>query len=104
MPQTSSAAVAAPDPVTAASAEPAPVQPSDACWRQAMRLPCSVSIEVPLPGFRVKDLLGMRATSLVGSHWPTSDNLPLKVNGELIAWCEFEVLGNRLAVRLTELA
>jgi hypothetical protein len=28
----------------------------------------------------------------------------LKVNGELIAWCEFEVLGNKLAVRLTELA
>ncbi len=69
-----------------------------------MRLPCSVTIVVPLPGFKVKDLLGLRPKSVVASHWPTSDNLPLKVNGELMAWCEFEVLGSRLAVRLTELA
>jgi hypothetical protein len=29
--------------------------------------------------------------------------VPLQMNGELLAWCEFEVIENRLAVRITEL-
>jgi flagellar motor switch/type III secretory pathway protein FliN len=31
-------------------------------------------------------------------------DIPLLVNGQLIAWGELEVAGNRLVLRLTELA
>ena len=69
-----------------------------------MTLPCSVTVEVPIPAFTAKDLLHLEAKSLVRSTWAVTANLPMKVNGEMIAWCEFEILGNRLAIRVTELA
>jgi flagellar motor switch/type III secretory pathway protein FliN len=31
-------------------------------------------------------------------------DVPLRVNGNVIGWSEFEVVGDTLAVRLTELA
>lgn len=73
-------------------------------WGEAAALPCTVSIEVPVRGFTLRDLLALGQASIIGSRHPASANLPLQINGELISWCEFEVLGNRLAVRLTELA
>jgi len=94
-------AVAAPASAPAAQ----PVQPDDdPRWKQVMTLPCSVTVEVPIPGFTAKDLLHLEANSLVRSTWAVTANLPMKVNGEMIAWCEFEILGNRLAIRVTELA
>lgn len=104
MPATSQAAVTTLEAKAAAPRASSLEGKDDPRWRQAVRLPCSVGVLVPVPGFRVKDLLGLRPKSVIASHWATTENLPFKVNGELIAWCEFEVLGNRLAVRLTELA
>jgi flagellar motor switch/type III secretory pathway protein FliN len=69
-----------------------------------MGLPCDVAVEIAVPEFTVKKLIELEIESIVRTNWTTTANLPLKVNGELIGWCEFEVLGNRLAVRLTELA
>lgn len=73
-------------------------------WKKAWALPCDVSVEISVREFTVRKLLQLEPKSIVSTQWTTSANLPLKINGELIAWCEFEVLGNRLAVRLTELA
>jgi|SRR5579864_1374320 len=87
-----------------AAGQPAPVKADQTGWTKVQMLPCNVSIEVPVPGFTLKTLLGLCAASVVSTQRPTTANLPLRVNGELIAWCEFEVLGNRLSVRLTELA
>jgi flagellar motor switch/type III secretory pathway protein FliN len=87
-----------------AAPEPAPQPDGDLRWKQVMGLPCSVAVEIPVPEFTVKRLLDLEIKSVLETKWTTTANLPLKVNGELIAWCEFEVLGNRLAVRLTELA
>jgi flagellar motor switch protein FliN/FliY len=33
-----------------------------------------------------------------------SMDIPLRVNGLLLAWTEFEVVGERLAARITDLA
>jgi flagellar motor switch/type III secretory pathway protein FliN len=87
-----------------ATPQPAPVKDDELRWKQVMGLACDVAVEIPVPEFTVKKLLKMETKMVVESKWVTSANLPLKVNGELIAWCEFEVLGNKLAVRLTELA
>ena len=73
-------------------------------WQQVMGLPCRISIEVPVSDFAVKDLLRLAPQAIVSSQWLTTANLPVKVNGVPIGWCEFEVLGNRVAVRLTEIA
>ena len=90
-------------------AEPASVAPppntivNPDAWAQALPLPCRLSVDVPLPGFRVADALQLRRGSVINSHWQIGSDIPLRLNGELIAHGEFEVVGNHLAVRLTEL-
>src|SRR5436189_150892 len=76
----------------------------EARWKRVMDLRCGVSVEVPVASFTVRDLLKLRSLPLLGSAWPTSANLPVRVNGERIAWCELEAAGSRVAIRLTEIA
>jgi len=101
----------------AASAAPAvaPVAPAkspgnketegeDARWRPVLRLPCQLTVDVPVPRFRVSDFLALRPGSIVGTRWGVARDVPLRINGTLIGWGELEGAGNHLAVRLTELA
>ncbi len=73
-------------------------------WRPALALPCQLTVDLPLPHFNVSDLLQLKVGSVVPTNWRLTRDVPLRVNGTLIGWSEFEVVGNRLAVRLTELA
>jgi flagellar motor switch protein FliN/FliY len=82
--------------------EPAAI--SDASWQEANWLPCRLSVEMPILGFTMGDLLRLEVDSLVDTHIASDANVPLRVNGALIGWAEFEVVGDRLGVRLTELA
>jgi flagellar motor switch/type III secretory pathway protein FliN len=72
-------------------------------WEQVLPLPCRLTVDVPLPGFTVADALRLRRSSVINSHWRVGTDIPLRLNGELIARGEFEVVGNHLAVRITEL-
>lgn len=73
-------------------------------WGQVECLPCLLTIEIPLPGFTVGDLFHLECGRIIASHWTVGQDVPLRINQELIAWSEFEVVQNHLAVRLTELA
>jgi len=73
-------------------------------WSHVRDLACRLTLDLPLPNFRVADLLALQRQSVIDTRWPVGNDVPLRVNGELLAWCEFEVVENRLAVRLTELA
>ena len=53
---------------------------------------------------RLGDLLRLNKGSIVETACPYTSDVPLRANGLLIGWTEFEVIGNRLAVRITELA
>lgn len=76
----------------------------DARWRPVLGLPCELLVDLPLPGFKIADLLKLRAGSVINAHWRLGQDVPLRLNGTLLGWVEFEVMGNSLAVRLTELA
>lgn len=76
----------------------------DARWRPVLGLPCQLAVDLPVPEFRISDLLKLRTGSLVDARWRVGHDLPLRLNGTLIGWSKIEVVGNRLAVRLTELA
>jgi flagellar motor switch/type III secretory pathway protein FliN len=67
-------------------------------------LPCTLVLEIPVIGFKVGDLLGLTNGSIVETAYHQSSDLPLRVNGQLVGWTEFEVVGERLAVRLTDLS
>jgi len=73
-------------------------------WRPVLGLPCHLTIDLSLSNFRVRDFLSLRAGSIVGTEWAIARDLPVRVNGTVIASGELEGAGNRLAVRLTELA
>jgi flagellar motor switch/type III secretory pathway protein FliN len=88
----------------AAAREENEVSANPEAWAQALTLSCKLTLDMPLPGFRVADLLGLRPRSVINSHWRAGADVPLRVNGKVIACGEFEVVGDHLAVRLTELA
>ncbi|MFZ1158978.1 MAG: FliM/FliN family flagellar motor C-terminal domain-containing protein [Candidatus Sulfotelmatobacter sp.] len=73
-------------------------------WRPLLGLPGQLTVDLPLPDFTVADLLQMAVGSVMRTGWQVARDVPLRVNGTLIGWSEFEAVGNRLAVRLTELA
>lgn len=73
-------------------------------WQDAKLLPCVLSVDVPLRQFTVRDLLQLEAGSVVESRNVNGADVPVLVNTRLIGWAEFEVMGQRLAIRVTELA
>jgi flagellar motor switch/type III secretory pathway protein FliN len=76
----------------------------DERWRPVLGLPCELTVELALPEFTVADFLKLGRASVIDAHWRLGRDVPLRLNGALIGWVEFEVSGNHLAVRLTELA
>lgn len=66
-------------------------------------LPCTLTLEVPVIHFTVGDLLALKKGSIVETACHHTSDVPLRVNDLLIGWTEFEVVGDRLAVRITEL-
>ncbi len=83
----------------AVPAEPPARSIEDFAW-----LPCQLSLEIPAVNFTVGDLLRLGKGSIVETGSASTSDIPLRANGLLVGWAEFEVIGNRLAVRITELA
>ena len=72
--------------------------------RQYDWLPCSITLDIPITGFSVRELLSLKAGDVVETAIAQTLDLPLRCNGEVIGFAEFDVIGTNLAVRLTELA
>jgi flagellar motor switch/type III secretory pathway protein FliN len=72
-------------------------------WEEAGWLPCNLTIDLPVRGLSVRDLLELSIGSLVQTEWRSGQDAPLRVNGRQIGWVEFEQMGESLGVRLTEL-
>jgi flagellar motor switch/type III secretory pathway protein FliN len=67
-------------------------------------LPCNISLELPVVRFTIGDLLNLAKGSVVATACHQTSDVPVRVNGLLIGWTEFEVIEDRLAVRITEQA
>jgi flagellar motor switch protein FliM len=68
------------------------------------RLPIGIDIALPVPGFKVRNLIALADGKVIGTRWGHGDDLPLSAGSVQLAWCEFEVMESRLAVRITRLA
>ncbi len=92
---------------SAASTQPKQVviagDASEDAWMQAVALPCTITVDLVLPGFTVRDWLQLNRESVIDSRWQVTADVPLRVNGVLVAWAEFEVVNDHRAVRITEL-
>jgi len=67
-------------------------------------LPCTLSLDVPVVRFTIGDLLTLTVGSIVETACHHTSDVPLRVNQLLIGWTEFELIGDRLAARITEQA
>jgi flagellar motor switch/type III secretory pathway protein FliN len=67
------------------------------------RMPVELDVAIPIPEFRVRNLLGLEPGQLIESCWGHGDDVPLASGGVQLAWTEFEVIETQLAVRITRL-
>jgi len=72
-------------------------------WAAVSGLPCQLSVALPVPAFRVRDLLSLDLETVIDSGANSTGPVPVWVNGVTIGLAEFDVLGKRLAIRIKEL-
>lgn len=91
--------------MASAIAFPVPEQEelAGAGWEEIQEAPCSLSAEISVRGFTIRDLLLLRSGYVVNSKQLTPGRVALRANGSFIAWAEFEVIDGRLNVRMTDL-
>lgn len=76
--------------------------PDPSQWGPMLDLDCELALELPIPRFTIADLLRLEPQVVLETDWTQGEDVPVKVNGELVAWAEFEVVDGRLAMRVTE--
>ncbi len=84
--------------------QPANTAVSEDTMEEFSWLPCQLSVEIPVSGFTIGDLLNLKKGSIAVTSCHHASDVPLRANGLLIGWTEFEVIGKSLTVRITELA
>lgn len=91
-------AVAAPAPALAP-----PAKLLDA-WSQLLLVPTAVSVHVPVVQLTVRALFRLDKGSIVVTSQASGANAPLCVGDKILAWGEFQVVSDTLALRIAELA
>jgi len=94
------------DPQTALVPSPANLSGDFALLPEAVvgRIPIEIDVAIPIKGFKVASLLALSAGDVVESRWAEGEDMPLGARGAPLAWTEFEVIDEKLAVRITRLA
>jgi hypothetical protein len=72
-------------------------------WETVSQLEVTMSVGVELNQFKVRDLLTLKAGQVFESIAAETDDVPLKVGQVQLGWSEFEVVEQRLGLRLTRL-
>jgi hypothetical protein len=72
-------------------------------WPVVDWLPIPLAVELPVPEFRVRDMLALEVGSIVVTQWPNGDDLPLTAGTVQLAWVDVEVVDQTMSVRLTRL-
>jgi len=80
-----------------------PVSIPEELWEEANWLPCVLSVDLPLAAFSIGDLLRLERGVVVETSNANSADVPVLVNSRRIGWAEFEVVGHKLGIRITEL-
>jgi len=73
-------------------------------WAEVLDLACDLTVDLMVPSFKLANFVALQAQSVVATATRLGRDVPLRVNGQLIAWGEIEAVGGRMAVRVTALA
>jgi flagellar motor switch/type III secretory pathway protein FliN len=72
-------------------------------WETLSQLRMTIRAGVALKHFRVRDLLTLKEGQIFESRSPSTEDVPVEIGGTQLGWSEFEVLQQRMALRLTRL-
>jgi flagellar motor switch/type III secretory pathway protein FliN len=73
-------------------------------WGELLQVPTTVTVDVPIAKLTVRELFRLQKGSVLASAQLSGVQVPIVVSGRLIAWGEFQVSGDHLALRIVELA
>jgi flagellar motor switch/type III secretory pathway protein FliN len=71
-------------------------------WGSLLHLECAVSTELKVPDLTVDDVLRLQPGTVLSTQWRTNRDIPLRVNGRLLGFTEFDSAGETMGVRITE--
>jgi flagellar motor switch/type III secretory pathway protein FliN len=91
------------NPTLVQAVRPAKPGAESEAWTECVWLPIRFSVELNVPQFTIGDLLRLQPNNLLDAQWKQSADVPLRINGLLFGYAEFELLGEKAAVRVTEL-
>lgn len=77
---------------------------SPACEERVGRMAMRLDVMVKVRSFCVRDLLALERGAIVETEHDHTHDVPVRCGGAPLAWAEFEVVNEGLAVRLTRLA
>ena len=66
-------------------------------------LPCTLTVDLPLVGFTIGNLLKLSKGMLVETSNPGDAGVPVQLNGKPIALSDIETVGDKLAFRIAEI-
>lgn len=66
-------------------------------------LPMQLDVTIPVPDFRVQNLLALERGAVLETHWEHTEDVPVWCGGVQLLWTEFEVVDQKLSVRVTRL-
>jgi flagellar motor switch/type III secretory pathway protein FliN len=72
-------------------------------WETLAQLRMTIRVGVPLDRFRVRDLLALKEGQVLESLSQATEDVPVRVGQMQLGWSEFEVLEQKMALRLTRL-
>ncbi len=73
-------------------------------WLVLSRLPVVLTASIPISSFKVRNLITLQQGQLIQSDWSTTEDIPVRIGRVQLAWSEFEVVEESMAMRLTRLA
>lgn len=72
-------------------------------WPVLSQLPVLLTVCIGLNRLKVRDLLRLDKGQVLESSWSQTNDVPVAVGKVRLCWGEFEVSGQQIGVRLTQL-
>jgi flagellar motor switch protein FliM len=76
---------------------------SHPAWPLLSQLPMTLNVRITLNRLKVSDLLSLEKGQILESSWSQTSDVPLAIGEVRLGWSEFEVSGQQIGVRLTQL-
>jgi flagellar motor switch protein FliM len=72
-------------------------------WAALQHVPVRLVVKLPLPPMSLRKLHQLRVGMVIESKWSAGEEVPLWSSDVTLSWCEFAVVNDKIAARLTRL-